>query len=135
MSSHLEREYLGYAAEDIPKVLILVEGVDECTDARGHPVDPSFWLPSALPSNVRLVLSAKSAQVGTVPEATVLHQHLSQSQKATITQGLSPAARAIVSRNPDFNLYTLKVIDKMVVSQPQFTPRSSNMKGILEEYI
>ena len=45
MSSHLDREYLGYLPEDIPKVLIMIEGIDECVDAKGHLVDPTFWLP------------------------------------------------------------------------------------------
>jgi hypothetical protein len=38
-SDFIEKEYLGYVKSEVPKVVIVIEGIDECFDIRGNLVE------------------------------------------------------------------------------------------------
>lgn len=69
---------------EVPKVVIVIEGIDECFDIRGNLVETQFWLPSQIPKNIKLILTAKSIKQGEVNDATILRHHLSHEKKNKI---------------------------------------------------
>jgi hypothetical protein len=59
VSDLIEKEYLGYVKTEIPKVVVIIEGIDECFDSKGNLVDTEFWLPHEIPKNIKLILTTK----------------------------------------------------------------------------
>lgn len=36
----IDKEHLGYARGEVPKVVVVIEGIDQCRDSKGELVDP-----------------------------------------------------------------------------------------------
>ena len=39
-SEMIDKEHLGYKREEVPKVVVVIEGIDQCRDSKGEIVDP-----------------------------------------------------------------------------------------------
>ena len=48
------------------------------------PVDPQFWLPSHIPSNIKLILTSKNSDAQFVTNCDVLRHQLSSKKKEKI---------------------------------------------------
>lgn len=68
----------------MPKVVIVIEGIDECIDLKGNLVEPQFWLPSEIPRNIKLIISTKSINEDLMKNATILRHHISQERSNKI---------------------------------------------------
>lgn len=55
-----------------------MEGIDLCLDARGNYVEPQFWLPSDIPNNIKLILTAKEEDSVLLDNCVSLNHQLTQ---------------------------------------------------------
>lgn len=119
-SDHIEKEFVGYARTEVPKVVIVIEGVDECLDSKGNLVENQFWLPQQIPKNVKLILTTKSLKEKQSAQATILRHYLSQEKREKIVGRLEERARLLSGSCPQLCLYSLHIISSMLKIKPNF---------------
>lgn len=126
-SDHIEKEFLGYAREEVPKVVIVIEGIDECLDSKGNLVENEFWLPQHIPRNVKLILTTKSLKEKQPTQFTILRHYLSHEKREKIVGRLEEKAR-LLSASSNLSLYSLHIINSMLKIKPNFHPTATTIQ-------
>lgn len=127
-SDHIDKQFLGYAREEVPKVVIVIEGIDECLDSKGNLVENEFWLPHHIPKNVKLILTTKSLKEKQATQATVLRHYLSHEKREKIVGRLEEKARLLSASCPHLSLYSLHIISCMLKIKPNFHFNSTSIQ-------
>jgi hypothetical protein len=105
VSDLIEKQFLGYVRQEVPKVVIVIEGVDDYTDLKGNMVQPQFWLPSQIPSNVKIIISTKGSGEGLIRGATIFRHHFSEEKRRKIIDGYNGRVVSLHAANDKLSLY------------------------------
>ena len=117
-SDFIEKEYLGYDKQEKPKVIILIEGIDLCVDSKGVLVEPQFWLPSEIPSNIKFVLTSSNHNAQLTLNCGVLRHQMSTMKKERIIGGFCQKIQQLSQQNNEIPLQYLNPLNEMVKIRP-----------------
>jgi len=95
----------------VPKVIIVIEGIDLCLDSNGNAVEPQFWLPSDIPPHIKIILTSRTDQAYFIGNCTVLRHQISQGKKDKIISKFNPSIKTILDSNKDLSLHCLYCIN------------------------
>ena len=114
---------MGYQRQEVPKVVIILEGIDLCIDSKGNPVEPQFWLPSNLPPHIKIILTSKVDQTHLIGNCTVLRHQISKEKKDKIIGKFNPNIKMLFESNKDLKLHCLYCINEMLALKPKLNTK------------